>query len=127
MRGTQLCVFVRIVQIRFADDFSVRYGNYYKVVTNLRANETYVLYQCGTPKPELTSVPDTTKYFQVPAKSVGSGQTVAIAFLEALGVTQELTFAVRPRPRAAANGSCAGCAAPYTPNACIAFHTSQFP
>lgn len=38
-------------QVTVAEDFSIRYYGPYKIVQNELKNETYVLYQCGTPNP----------------------------------------------------------------------------
>ena len=73
----------------------MRYFNAYKVVSNLRSGEDFVLYQCGTPKPNL-EVSNTTKFIQVPVRSVATGLTAGVGFIDALGVTQQMSYAVRP-------------------------------
>jgi len=79
-------------EVMFSEDFSVRYFNAYKVVSNLRSGEDFVLYQCGTPKPNL-EVSNTTKFHQVPVRSVATGLSAGVGFIEALGVTQQMSYA----------------------------------
>eukprot|EP00897_Mesotaenium_endlicherianum_P005639 jgi/Mesen1/5102/ME000253S04216 len=57
------------VAVNTAMDFAVGYSNSYKVVKNNFANTSYVLYQCGTPKPALEKYPLTTRFFEVPLKN----------------------------------------------------------
>jgi hypothetical protein len=57
-----------------------------QVVTNKRANETYVLYQCGTPNPVDSADTElgldaNTKVFQIPLVSVAAGDSSAAGFL----------------------------------------------
>lgn len=60
--------------VRYADTFSVEYFPAYKVVTvtNFTANYTFVLYQCGTPAPELTGQ-QVERYLPVPVTQVATG------------------------------------------------------
>lgn len=53
---------------------------------NKRANETYVLYQCGTPNPlqaanTETDLPANTKVFEIPLVSVSVTDSNAAGFL----------------------------------------------
>lgn len=69
-----------------------------QVVVNKRANETYVLYQCGTPNPVTlagteTGVPSGTKVFEVPLTSVAVTDSNAAAFLVALGLVDRVARA----------------------------------
>ena len=71
-----------------AKQWTVTYENTYKVVTNIAASESYLLYQCGTPIPE-----DTDQYkrvFSVPLEEVGVLSTTMIPSLEMLGARQEI-------------------------------------
>lgn len=53
-----------------------------QVVTNQLKNETYVLYQCGTPDPStLTPLPAGAKVFQIPLQSVSVADSTANNFL----------------------------------------------
>lgn len=74
------------MQVVSADGFSVDYYNSYKIVTNKIANETYVLYQCGTAPPSADTIPAGAKVFQIPLTSISAPETVPYAFLEILGV-----------------------------------------
>jgi hypothetical protein len=74
------------LQVINSQGFSVDYYNSYKIVTNKIANETYVLYQCGTPPPAADVIPAGAKVFQIPLTSISAPETVPYAFLEILGV-----------------------------------------
>jgi iron complex transport system substrate-binding protein len=66
--------------------WSVEYFNTYKIVTNIKEEETYLLYQCGTEPPQ--DEIESGKYnaiVQIPVSSVGIDVTPAIPFLEQLG------------------------------------------
>lgn len=69
--------------------FSVRYRNYYKVVTDKNTKATYVLYHCGAPKPK-------TKYitFSVPLRAYRLAYTddVPANYLQLLGAIPALKF-----------------------------------
>jgi hypothetical protein len=71
----------------------VRYYPTYKVVTNLRANETYVLYQCGTLPPSKASLPAGAKLLEIPLASVAVDDTTALGFLRYLGVEDRVAYA----------------------------------
>jgi hypothetical protein len=71
----------------------VRYYPTYKVVTNLRANETYALYQCGTTPPAKASLPKGAKLLEIPLASVAVDDTTALGFLRYLGVEDRVAFA----------------------------------
>lgn len=55
-----------------------------QVVKNSLVNETYVLYQCGTPMPSPNSLPAGAKMFSVPLNSVAALETIPVAFLVSL-------------------------------------------
>ncbi|KAJ9531311.1 hypothetical protein QJQ45_006761 [Haematococcus lacustris] len=73
------------------------YFDTYKVVVNRRqsANETYVLYQCGTQPPPPSAVPAGAKFFSVPLSSVSVDETTVVAFMKLLGVSNRITFTSR--------------------------------
>ena len=76
-----------------AEKFTVTYYDTYKVVVNEVANITYVLYECGSDKPDGATdatVPEDAVYFQVPLTSLSVSETVPFAFLEALGVVDRV-------------------------------------
>lgn len=81
------------VEIEFADDFVVEYCGSFKVVKNLRANETYVLYLCGTEPPSVMAVDDGAKLFEIPLSSVSVFDTSVIEFLQILGVADRAAYA----------------------------------
>ena len=80
------------VVVEVADDFRVRYGSNFKVVDNLRVNETYVLYQCGTTPPEISDGPS-IKLFEIPLSSVALPDVTASSFLTELGVADRVKYA----------------------------------
>lgn len=73
-------------QVNNAQGFTVEYYNFYKVVKNNIADETYVLYQCGTPVPAADAVPAGSKFFEIPLTSLSAPETVPYAFVEILGL-----------------------------------------
>lgn len=73
--------------------FQVAYFDTYKVATNLVANETYVLYQCGTPKPDASAFPAGVKFFSIPLSSVSSPDSTSGAFLSTLGLLGRVSHA----------------------------------
>lgn len=83
--------------VEFAQDFTVTYRGTFKVVTNKRANETYVLYQCGTPNPVDSAdtelgLDTNTKVFQIPLVSVAVSDSSAAGFLSELGLVDRVAF-----------------------------------
>lgn len=67
--------------------WSVSYENTYKVVTNIAADETYLLlYQCGTEPPEDQLDGRHSAAIAVPVQDVGLLYTTMIPFIELLGV-----------------------------------------
>ena len=76
-----------------AKRFDVTYYDTYKVVENKVSNRTYVLYECGSDKPDAATddnVPGDAVFFQVPLTSLSVSETVPFAFLEALGVADRV-------------------------------------
>jgi hypothetical protein len=62
-----------------------------QVVTNLNVNETYVLYQCGTPKPSI-SLLSNVKFFSIPLTAVSVPDATSAAFLEALNLLGRIAY-----------------------------------
>eukprot|EP00775_Hariotina_reticulata_P008816 gene8816-8995_t len=84
--------------VEFAEDFSVTYRGTFKVVVNKRVNETYLLYQCGSPNPlDLANtelgLPANTKVFEIPLVSVAVADSTAQGFLLELGLADRVAFA----------------------------------
>lgn len=75
-------------QITSAIDFNIKYYNEYKVLTNIKANETYVLYPCGHSQPHLKSpgVTENAKFFATPLQAVSVPDATAAAFMAELNV-----------------------------------------
>ncbi|KAG0237805.1 hypothetical protein BGW42_008426 [Actinomortierella wolfii] len=69
--------------------FSVEYKKSYKVLTSKASAtaqpSTYVLYQCGAPKPDAALFPNNTVILEIPLKSVGTLATTTLTYLEMLG------------------------------------------
>jgi len=65
-----------------AEDWNVTYHGSYKVVHNKRANEKYLLYQCGTPMPAGF---DDFKKFSIPLDKVAVEDSTAYRLLELVG------------------------------------------
>uniref|UniRef100_A0A383V7H6 Uncharacterized protein n=1 Tax=Tetradesmus obliquus TaxID=3088 RepID=A0A383V7H6_TETOB len=83
--------------VEFAQDFTVTYRGTFKIVSNKRANETYVLYQCGTPNPMDSADTEmgldaNTKVFQIPLSSVAVADSSAAGFLAELGLIDRVAF-----------------------------------
>jgi len=80
------------VEVEVAEDFRVRYAENYKVVQNLRVNETYVLYQCGTQMPDVNAYPTNVKLFEIPLTNVALWDVTSSGFLSELGVGDRAKF-----------------------------------
>lgn len=61
------------------DGWTIEYHNSHKILTNVGANESYVLYQCGTPAPNVTGV---SKAFAVPITKAAIADTTAVTYFE---------------------------------------------
>ncbi|CAG8441863.1 11859_t:CDS:2 [Diversispora eburnea] len=70
------------VNVTTAKLFTIEYFKNYKLIR--AQNETYALYQCGTPVPE--GLPVGTKNFSIPLTSVAIYDSSVIPFLEILGL-----------------------------------------
>ena len=79
------------------------------MVTNFNANETYVLYQCGTPKPTSAFTGSDVKFFSIPLTAVSVPDATSAAFLEALNLLGRVayvnTYAVNPCLQYLSSGS----------------------
>lgn len=84
--------------IEFANQFSVHYEQYYKVVktscNNVQADwdcvpRTYVLRMCGSTAPTSfangTAFPSDTRHFSVPLQGIATALSPALSFIELLG------------------------------------------
>lgn len=71
--------------------WSIEYNNTYKVVTNLAADETYLLYQCGTEPP--TDQMDGRHAAIVPIPFTGAAliSTTQVPFIELLGIRNKIS------------------------------------
>ena len=72
----------------FATDFEIEYRKTYKILRNLLSHDVYVLRQCGTPA-ELQDLPAYAvgaTVFEVPVSSWSTGGTIAVSYLEELGL-----------------------------------------
>ncbi|GFR49481.1 hypothetical protein Agub_g11420 [Astrephomene gubernaculifera] len=100
--------------IQVAQNFEVTYYSTFKVLTNLYtyANESYVLYQCGTTPPDVTQygLPASTKMFAVPLRSVSVTDTSVLTFMKLLGVESRVSYvtpyAVDPCMQQLASSAC---------------------
>lgn len=84
-------------EINFANDFSITYFKAFKVVRNFKSNETFVLYLCGTPKPDISAIedvalPKSAKMFEIPVKTIATAETVSVNFLEHLDLEDKIVF-----------------------------------
>lgn len=70
-------------EIEYAESFSVQYFPAYKVVTI--SDLVYVLYQCGTPEPDLSADMVVQLYVSVPVTTVATGTPDHIPRIEMLG------------------------------------------
>jgi hypothetical protein len=79
---------------------TIKYGTNFKVVTENFAKEQYVLTQCGTTQPTdqeveaLAALPVnfTRKHFEIPLQTVVAEGTVQLAFFEALGLHDRVSY-----------------------------------
>lgn len=90
-----LLLFIPLLSLTgHADDFDITYHKNYKLVANIRTNETFALYQCGTPAP--TGLDPSVKVFPIPFTAIAITSTVEITFLEMLGVRTSIKFVQDP-------------------------------
>jgi len=80
-----------------ATGFNVTYHDAFKVVRTkalIGTERTYVLYQCGTNPPAAdgdgSAWPPNAEFFSVPVSGVATGLTIAIGYLEQLGLRSKL-------------------------------------
>ena len=71
------------IDTEHAVHYSVRYFDSYKVVNT--STSTYVLYQCGTPVPNLNTTHPNAIYVSIPLKRAFVGSTTMIPWLEFIG------------------------------------------
>jgi len=83
-----------------AELIAIEYFTNYKVVTESRSKELYVLTQCGATPPSLADLADvvsshvnyTVKHFTIPLQVVASESTVQLAFFKALGLEDRVKY-----------------------------------
>jgi len=83
-----------------ADLISIEYGSNYKILTEKMSKELYVLTQCGSVPPTDAAIADVllrhagykVKRFTIPLQSAASDSTVHLAFFEALGVQDRISY-----------------------------------
>ncbi|KAJ2158078.1 hypothetical protein GGF46_004043 [Coemansia sp. RSA 552] len=73
-------------EVKHAELFTLDYHGTYKVINNLSTKSTYVLYQCGTDKPDT----EADAYIPVPVSSAAAWSTSAAIMMEALGVQDDI-------------------------------------
>ncbi|KAI9000406.1 hypothetical protein DFJ74DRAFT_714574 [Hyaloraphidium curvatum] len=74
----------------------IDYYNSYKVITNFRDGETYVLYLCSTPPPNATNFAPNAKFFQIPLQRVMIGDIGLLAFFTRLGLLPAIGYVPDP-------------------------------
>jgi len=89
-------------ELEFAKNFSVDYHNSYKVVTVRRPadggiEETYVLLQCGAPRPELPEALSKAPVITVPIESLFSASSTHMPLLVDLGHVDVLAGVAQTR------------------------------
>mmetsp|Transcript_2941 Transcript_2941/g.4597 ORF Transcript_2941/g.4597 Transcript_2941/m.4597 type:complete len:521 (-) Transcript_2941:213-1775(-) len=77
------------VKADYSLHWDVTYHNTYKLLTNKIRDETYVLWQCGTPKPEIDGA---AGYFEVPVQRIGITSTTYMPYVEIIGERQALKY-----------------------------------
>ncbi|KAK9695768.1 hypothetical protein K7432_012802 [Basidiobolus ranarum] len=70
--------------------FSVEYHKHWKYATNKFSNQTFVLYQRGTPKPK--AVTDKDIFFEVPVNKIATVTTTTVSYLEMLGLRERIKY-----------------------------------
>ncbi|CAG8567226.1 5041_t:CDS:2 [Ambispora gerdemannii] len=80
------------ITVEHAKYFTINYSKNYKLLTNTFTNETFALYQCGTPKPPAAALPAGAKLFSVPVKTVAVLDTSSNTYLELLGLRSNITY-----------------------------------
>ena len=71
--------------------WDIEYFNTYKLLHNLAAKETYLLYPCGTEVPEVSDDTEITASIPIPLQGAGLSVTTQIPFLELLGARTEIS------------------------------------
>lgn len=71
--------------------WTIEYANTYKILTNLAANQTYLLFQCGTEAPADQLDGRHTVVTEIPLTKVALTQTPPITYLEQLGVMEKIS------------------------------------
>lgn len=75
----------------FAETYHVTYHGHYKVVNVTETGDVYVLYQCGTPRPDsLFEDGDVAAFVEVPVARVAVTSTTFVPWIEFLGERQSI-------------------------------------
>lgn len=82
--------FVTKVEPTISLQWSISYHKTYKIVTNLGANETYLLVQCGSSPPTTIDTSAFAAVISIPVQSIGVDVTPTIPFLEQLGLVDNI-------------------------------------
>ncbi|KAI8607387.1 hypothetical protein BC830DRAFT_145747 [Chytriomyces sp. MP71] len=69
-------------------NLSYQYKNNYKIITDKLSGSTYVLYQCGTPKPDVAA----NRTIAVPVQTVSVADTTVVTYLELLGQRASIKY-----------------------------------
>ena len=67
--------------------WDVEYHSTYKLLVNHLRGEKYVLWQCGTPRPEID---DAAGYFEVPVSRIATTSTTYMPYIEMIGERRSL-------------------------------------
>lgn len=82
-------------EVRYAEHFTLSYKDNYKIVkvrpSNGRRTLTYVLVQCGTPKPELTGELAKATTVEIPVGTVAAESGTQVAGLAEIGEANSIT------------------------------------
>ena len=71
--------------IKYSKQWSVSYHKTYKILTNIIAGETYLLYQCGTEPPTPEEAGNHTQTFPIPLERIVLSSTTHIPNVEQIG------------------------------------------
>ncbi|KXS15850.1 hypothetical protein M427DRAFT_69753 [Gonapodya prolifera JEL478] len=69
--------------------WTIQYYKNYKVLKNTAANQTYVLYMCNTPVPNVTLYPG-AGLFEIPSFLIGTSSRTIPRYLERLGLREQI-------------------------------------
>jgi len=93
--NSKIDYFPHKVAPEFSNEWSIEYQLNYKIITNRIANETYLMYQCGTPPPEDLETLNAkhTSVLSVPVTAgIAFTSGTQLGHLEVLGLRQNITM-----------------------------------